>query len=293
MGIVYNARQISLNRGVALKMIASGQLAGDAEVRRFKTEAEAAAKLDHPNIVPVYEIGIQEGRHYFSMRRMSGGSLGEWQPEGGDRNAAWLRRAAHLIAVVAHAVHYAHQRGILHRDIKPTNILFDRRGEPHLSDFGAGMGCDNRKPNRPPQQPPRGHSLGCLQSGRPAGGHIRPAGRSSLGRRFRPIVSTLDEASETPWVQFSPDGKRILARFPGLHRPLVASVAAAARNPIDFRRRRNALRPSLGGEVSPSSFGCQGRALISSEALPQTEQSVWRLLFGVSELRTLNVKHQN
>lgn len=132
MGVVYHARQTTLNREVALKMILTGTLASAVEVERFKTEAEAAAKLDHPNIVPIYETGEHEGRHYFSMKFVKGGSLAE------EIAAKPLvpRRAAELLATISRAVHYAHQRGILHRDIKPRNILLDERGEPLLTDFG-------------------------------------------------------------------------------------------------------------------------------------------------------------
>ena len=161
MGVVYHARQTTLNREVALKMILTGTLASAAEVERFKTEAEAAAKLDHPNIVPIYETGEHEGRHYFSMKFVKGGSLAELIAGSSRREEAPfsasasarldsekkkseppylgcypIKEAAALVAKVARAVHYAHQRGILHRDIKPRNILLDERGEPLLTDFG-------------------------------------------------------------------------------------------------------------------------------------------------------------
>jgi serine/threonine protein kinase len=131
-GVVFRARQKSLNRIVALKVISLGQWASKAHLKRFRLEAEAAAKLEHPGIVPIHEVGERDGSCYFSMKFVEGGQLDQVVR----RAPMPIRQAVELIAKVARTVHYAHEHGILHRDIKPGNILLDQKGEPHLTDFG-------------------------------------------------------------------------------------------------------------------------------------------------------------
>ncbi len=143
MGVVYRARQVKLNRLVALKLVRDASLAGPSELRRFRTEAEAIARLDHPNIVPIFEIGQVNDQPYFSMKLIEGGNL--------TRYLTWLqensREAARIMACVSRAVHYAHQRAILHRDIKPSNILLDEEKEPYVTDFGLAKRFDEGNPS--------------------------------------------------------------------------------------------------------------------------------------------------
>jgi WD40 repeat protein/tRNA A-37 threonylcarbamoyl transferase component Bud32 len=133
MGTVYRARQKSLDRIVALKVLRVGRFATEEEVRRFRAEAEAVARLDHPNIVPVYDVGESEQRNFFSMKLIGGPGLDAVLQSFRDDP----RRVASLMATAARGVHHAHQHGLLHRDLKPSNILLDTDGAPHIVDFGV------------------------------------------------------------------------------------------------------------------------------------------------------------
>src|SRR2546423_6041783 len=131
-GVVYRAHQKSLNRTVALKVIGLGPWTTETHLKRFRREAEAAASLEHPGIVPIHEVGERDGQCYYSMSFVEGGQVDEVFKH----EPLSIRRAVELVAKVARTVHYAHEHGILHRDIKPGNILLDQHGEPHLTDFG-------------------------------------------------------------------------------------------------------------------------------------------------------------
>lgn len=132
MGVVYRARQISLDRIVAVKLILFGSYADEASVRRFRAEAAAAARLQHPNIVAIHEVGEEAGQHFFSMDCVEGRNLADDARE----RPRTARQVARLLQTIAEAIHYAHGQGIVHRDLKPTNILIDAAGEPRITDFG-------------------------------------------------------------------------------------------------------------------------------------------------------------
>ena len=132
MGVVYRARQISLGRVIALKMILSGPFASAAAIGRFRAEAHTVAGLQHPNIVAIHEVGEAEGQPYFTMDFIEGGSLAELVRDG----PMPADRAARYVSQIALAIHHAHQRGVLHRDLKPSNVLIDAFDQPRVTDFG-------------------------------------------------------------------------------------------------------------------------------------------------------------
>ncbi len=136
MGVIYKARQKSLGRIVAVKMLLFGDRSGKELAQRFRAEAAVAASLQHPNIVAIHEVGAHEGQPFFAMDFIEGQSLAKLSGECEVRNAAWLRRAVRYVKIVAEAIHYAHERGVLHRDLKPSNVLIDLSDQPRVTDFG-------------------------------------------------------------------------------------------------------------------------------------------------------------
>ncbi len=185
MGVVYRARQVTLGRIVALKMILAGRLADDADVERFRREAEAAARLQHPNIVAIFEIGEIDGQHFFSMEYIEGTSLARKLAVG----PLPSRVAAGYVRKIARAVHHAHRHGIIHRDLKPSNVLLDAEDEPHVSDFGLAkrLGGD-------PGQTRSGTVLGTPS-------YMAPSRRRAAATSGRPRTSTASARSCTSWLR--------------------------------------------------------------------------------------------
>ena len=138
MGVVYKARDVRLDRVVALKMILGGKFASEEEIQRFRIEGESAARLDHPGIVPIYQIEEFNGNHFFSMKFVEGNSLLNCL----DDYKSDHRNAVELVAKIADAVQHANQRAVLHRDLKPANILIDKSGQPAITDFGLAKRTD-------------------------------------------------------------------------------------------------------------------------------------------------------
>jgi WD40 repeat protein/tRNA A-37 threonylcarbamoyl transferase component Bud32 len=140
MGMIFRARHVELNRVVALKMIRPDRVAGEVDRRRFQNESVIIAQFDHPHIVPIYDVGEEQGVHYFAMKLLEGGDLQQHSR----RYLDDPRAAAQIMADVGDAVHHAHQRGVLHRDMKPSNILLDEAGRPHVTDFGLARSLDGQ-----------------------------------------------------------------------------------------------------------------------------------------------------
>lgn len=178
MGVVYRARQVSLNRIVAVKMILSGMLAGESERQRFRTEAETAARLQHSNIVAIHEVGERDGHPFFSMDFVEGQSLAQIARQ----EPLPARRAARYLKTIAETVQYAHSRGVLHRDLKPSNILIDQADQPRVTDFGLAKQLDSADTPTPRAELTQtGHVLGSPNFMPPeqATGHSRNVGPAS------------------------------------------------------------------------------------------------------------------
>ena len=274
MGVVYKARQISLNRPVALKMIRNAEFAGDDQVRRFQNEAEAVATLDHPGIVPIYEVGQYEDRRYFSMKLIEGAGLDKHLDR--PRDQAPRGRDA-VVAEVADAVYHAHQRGILHRDLKPANILLDGQGQPHVTDFGLAKrieGDDGPDRLRRDHGHARVHGPRAGRSGGPARSR-RPPTSTAWGRSSTPPLTGRapfagDSVLETlEQVRQRARRSRPAARNARLPRDLeviclkclekdprhrYASAGALADDLRPLARRRADRRPA--GRPVPSAPGC-------------------------------------
>jgi len=182
MGVVYKARQVKLNRIVAVKMILTGQLASEADVKRFYAEAEAAADLHHPNIVAIHEVGEHQGQHYFSMDYVEGQSLAALVRE----HPLSPTQAARYVRLIAEAIQHAHDKGVLHRDLKPSNVLIDKSDQPRVTDFGLAKRQDPARDN--PAADAAGSPAGGLTvTGQVMGtpGYMPP--EQARGERGRPL----------------------------------------------------------------------------------------------------------
>jgi eukaryotic-like serine/threonine-protein kinase len=149
MGVVYHARQLNLKREVALKMILGHCLRSADLVRRFRREVEVLARLDHPNVLPILEVGEQNGQHFYSMKWVAEGSLADqferWRLSGPGEVKERQRRLVELLLGITRGVQHAHQRGILHRDLKPANVLVDAAGQPYVADFGLAKWAEDEE----------------------------------------------------------------------------------------------------------------------------------------------------
>jgi serine/threonine protein kinase len=166
MGVIYRARQRSLNRVVALKTLLFNPHAGPQEVKRFRAEASAAATLQHPNIVAIHEVGVHQGEHYFVMDLVDGPDLASFIKD----VPLSARRAAGYLKTIAEAIHYAHEHGILHRDLKPSNVLIDANDQPRVTDFGLAKRLEGDS-----SLTLSGHLLGSPSYNAPRAGRGKPS----------------------------------------------------------------------------------------------------------------------
>src|SRR5206468_2530248 len=202
MGVVYQARQVSLDRIVAVKMLLFGALSSQETVQRFRIEAAAAASLQHPHIVAIYEVGFNDGQHFFAMEYVAGRSLAAIVKDG----PLPAKRAATYLKAIAEAIHYAHERGILHRDLKPSNVLIDPFDQPKVTDFGLAKRLETEmeltlsgqllgSPNyMPPEQAAAAlaEELGRFLNSQPVQARpIGPAGKAWRWCRRKPALATL------------------------------------------------------------------------------------------------------
>ncbi len=270
MGVVFKARQVKLNRIVALKMILGGQFASDEQVRRFYVEAEAAANLDHPGIVPIYEVGQHEGQHFYSMGFVEGQSLSHRLADG----PLPPREAAELIRKTAEAVAAAHQRGVVHRDLKPSNILLDAQGQPRVTDFGlakriesdSGLTAAGRVVGTPSYMPPEqaagridevgpladvyalGATLYCLLTGRP------PFQAANIPETLRQVI---DQEPVSPRQLESGGGQRLGDDLPDV---LAKEAVGTVRLRRDTGRRPGTIPRRA---ADPRAAGGQDRARLA------------------------------
>ncbi|HXJ55539.1 MAG TPA: protein kinase [Verrucomicrobiae bacterium] len=191
MGVVWKARQVSLNRTVAVKVLLAGKFSSPEFVQRFRTEAEAAANLQHPGIVAIHEVGEHEGQLYFSMDYVDGPNLAQLARD----QPLPARRAAALLKTIAEAVHYAHQRSLIHRDLKPSNVLLDSSGRPHVTDFGLAkfVAADARSLTSQEEK------VGKRESGKASAtcDSLCPGGEGREGGRFSEFQSKTNQSLVT------------------------------------------------------------------------------------------------
>jgi WD40 repeat protein/predicted Ser/Thr protein kinase len=223
-GVVYRAKPAKLDRPVALKVMVAARFLGEAARKRFLSEAEIAAHLDHPNIVPIYEVGEDEGMPFFAMKLIEGPTLADWLRQRTQPLTPYA--AARLIILVAQAVHHAHQRGVLHRDLKPGNILFGPNGEPYVADFGLARRLD-------------GDSLMTL-SGAPMGTPAYMSPEQAAGKRDISVATDVWSLGAILYELLAGRPPFLDARVSGLLRRIAEDEPAPLTIPGgDSRRRAN------------------------------------------------------